>query len=165
MASNKLYGKNSVDNTMMYAIGLWITGFKVAAADGDVDREEIATHIGMLRAIATETKSEMLRSAAGLITSDHKKVGDAYMGAKQNDLEFLEQISVLLKSESDADRNRYLYALLAIAGAVGSASGGGWLGGNKFSADEAKMGAMIHAVASDMQDIDDLRAWIEKHGG
>lgn len=165
MASNKLYGKNSVDNTMMYAIGLWITGFKVAAADGDVDREEIATHIGMLRAIATETKSEMLRSAAGLITSDHKKVGDAYMGAEQNDLEFLEQISVLLKSESDADRNRYLYALLAIAGAVGSASGGGWLGGNKFSADEAKMGAMIHAVASDMQDIDDLRAWIEKHGG
>ena len=157
MASNKLYGKNSVDNTMMYAIGLWITGFKVAAADGDVDREEVATHIGMLRAIATETKSEMLRSAAGLITSDHKKVGDAYMGA--------EQISALLKSESDADRNRYLYALLAIAGAVGSASGGGWLGGNKFSADEAKMGAMIHAVASDMQDIDDLRAWIEKHGG
>ena len=165
MASNKLYGKKSVDNTMMYAIGLWITGFKVAAADGDVDREEVATHMGILRAIATETKSEMLRSAAGLITSDHEKVGDAYMGAKQNDLEFLQQIAVLLKSESDADRNRYLNALLAIVGAVGSASGGGWFGGNKFSADEVKMGVMIHAVASDMQDIDGLRAWIEKHGG
>jgi hypothetical protein len=165
MAEKKQNGKKTIDDTMMYAIGLWITGFKVAAVDGDVDREEVATHIGMLRAIATETKSGLLRSAAGLITSDHTKVGDAYMGAKQNDLEFLEQISSLLKSESDADRNRYLYALLAIAGAVGSASGGGWLGGNKFSADEARMGAMIHAVVSDMQDIDELRAWIEKHGG
>jgi len=165
MASNKLYGKKALDNNMMYAIGLWLTGLKVAAADGDVDREEIATHVGMLRAIATETKSQMLRSAAGLITSDHEKFGDAYMNAKQKDLEFLEQIAVLLKSESESDRNRYLFALLAIAGAVGNASGGDWLGCAKFSADEAKMGAFIHAVASDMQDIDGLRAWIEKHGG
>jgi hypothetical protein len=136
----------------------------VAAVDGVVDNKEIAAHGEMLRALAMDSKSALVRAAAGEITSDPRVVSNAYVASKLNDAEFLKAIAKLLKRETVMDRNRYLSAIFMIAGAVGQASGGSWLGGEKLSADEAKIALVVHAVLSEMQDIDALQAWIQKNG-
>ena len=157
--------KKTADTSMMYAIGFWITGRIVAAVDGNVDKKEIAAHGGMIKGLAMESKSALVRTAAGEITSDPLGVSRAYLATNLKDSEILKAIAKHLKRETEADRNRYLFAVFLISGAVGDASGGGWLGGDKLSPDEAKMALFIHALLSDMQDVDTLRAWIEKHGG
>jgi hypothetical protein len=164
MPVKKSSGTKSPEKGMMYAIGFWITGRMVAAADGDIDKREIAAHGGMIKALAMESKSALVRTAAGEITSDPMAVSKAYLDSNLDDAEILRTIAKQLKRETETDRNRYLSAVFIISGAVGGASGGGWLGGDKLSPDEAKMTLVIHALLSDMQDVDRLQAWIKKNG-
>lgn len=164
MVAKKPARKQTLDKSMMYAIGLWVTGRMVAAVDGTVDGKEIAAHVEMLRALTMNSKSALVRAAAGQITSDPMAVSKAYLDSKMNDAEFLKAIAKLLKRETVMDRNRYLSAIFMISGAVGQASGGGWLGGDALSADEAKIALAIHAVLSEMQDVDDLQTWIKRNG-
>ena len=140
-------GAANEDLALQIALAFYVGANQVGEADGKMDRMEVEASYAVLIALTKDSKSELLRRAAGIIASGAIRplVSSTEFTA---DDKVLEEVGKKIKLASLSDQYRFLIAFVTLCRAVSKASGGGFLKGGPVSEVEKDVTAnMLAALA------------------
>jgi hypothetical protein len=143
-AARTTLGKGDANLALQIALGFYVAIGKVGEADGEMDEKEIEASFAVLVGLTKNSKSELLRKAAGLVSTGGRGFVILREADERSDNKILGDLGKQLRKAPIEDRYRFEIAFVVLCHAISKASGGGFLRGSPVSeAEEVEIGNML----------------------